>query len=155
MLASFEASAVSLCGGSGRILAEKNMLLLRAGSGLTSIQISPSEKMVYIADATLVTDRIKQNWGIKLPIIVAGTKVLTAGTNTSLKIFSNAEVNSLLDVTNSSNANTVCLFTNGDGVAQSLHIEGATYQSGIWYAVFDRKSEAKSLRINYVIFYFG
>ena len=47
-----------------------------------------------------------------------GSKVVTASAITSIQVFTNSEINKMLGVTNSSNANTVVLFANGDAEAQ-------------------------------------
>ncbi|BDZ76988.1 hypothetical protein Lac1_11710 [Claveliimonas bilis] len=73
---------------------------------------------------------------------------------TSCPIFTNAEINSLLGVTNSSNANTAVLFSNGDANATDAHFS-SSYQSGTWYAVFDRQVTATHIRANYVIVKFA
>ena len=53
------------------------------------------------------------------------------------------------------NPNTAISFSNGDGEAQKVHIQGATYQNGKWYAVMASGATAGSIRINYIITYFG
>ena len=88
-------------------------------------------------------------------IFKAGTKIVTATTNTSTAIFTNAQLNTLLGVTNSTNANTVVLASNGDGGAQSAHAEGCTYQNNTWYVTHDRAATAGNMRLNYLVFYWG
>ena len=87
--------------------------------------------------------------------MIAGSKVVTAKASTSVQVLSNSEINNALGVTNSSNANTVVLMTNGDGLAQKVHVEGSTYLNSAWHATFNQDASAGSIRINYVIFYFG
>lgn len=87
--------------------------------------------------------------------MIGGSKVVTAKASTSVQVFSNSEINNALGVTNSSNANTVVLMTNGDGLAQKVHVEGSTYLGGAWHATFNQNASSGSIRINYVIFYFG
>lgn len=88
--------------------------------------------------------------------MTAGTKVLTAGkTGTSRQLFSNSEINSLLGVSNSSNANTAIAVSNGDGAATGVHVEGCTYQNGAWHAVFNTNIGSVPIRINYIITYWG
>ena len=87
--------------------------------------------------------------------MIAGSKVVTAKASTSVQVLSNSEINNALGVTNSSNANTVVLMTNGDGLAQKVHVEGSTYLDGAWHATFNQNASSGSIRINYVIFYFG
>lgn len=87
--------------------------------------------------------------------MIGGSKVVTAKASTSVRVLSNSEINNALGVTNSSNANTVVLMTNGDGLAQKVHVEGSTYLDGAWHATFNQNASSGSIRINYVIFYFG
>ena len=87
--------------------------------------------------------------------MIAGSKVVTAKASTSVQVFTNSEINKALGVTNSSNKNTVVLMTNGDGLAQKIHVEGSTYLNNAWHATFNQNASAGSIRINYVIFYFG
>lgn len=87
--------------------------------------------------------------------MIAGSKVVTAKASTSTQVFTNSEINKALGVTNSSNENTVVLMTNGDGLAQKIHVEGSTYLNNAWHATFNQNASAGSIRINYVIFYFG
>ena len=87
--------------------------------------------------------------------MIAGSKVVNAKASTSVQVFTNSEINKALGVTNSSKANTVVLMTNGDGLAQKVHVEGSTYLNSAWHATFNQDASAGSIRINYVIFYFG
>lgn len=87
--------------------------------------------------------------------MIAGSKVVNAKASTSVQVFTNSEINKALGVTNTSNANTVVLMTNGDGLAQKVHVEGSTYLNSAWHATFNQDASAGSIRINYVIFYFG
>ena len=87
--------------------------------------------------------------------MIGGSKVVTAKASTSAQVLSNSEINNALGVTNSSNTNTVVLMTNGDGLAQKVHVEGSTYLGGAWHATFNQNASSGSIRINYVIFYFG
>ena len=87
--------------------------------------------------------------------MIAGSKVVNAKASTSAQVFTNSEINKALGVTNSSNANTVVLMTNGDGLAQKVHVEGSTYLNSAWHPTFNQDASAGSIRINYVIFYFG
>ena len=87
--------------------------------------------------------------------MIGGSKVVTAKASTSVQVFTNSEINKALGVTNSSNANTAVLMTNGDGLAQKVHVEGSTYLDSAWHATFNQNASAGSIRINYVIFYFG
>ena len=88
--------------------------------------------------------------------MTAGTKVLTAGkTGTSRQLFSNSEINRLLGVSNSSNGNTAIAVSNGDGAATGVHVEGCTYLNGAWHVVFNTNIGSVSIRINYIITYWG
>ena len=87
--------------------------------------------------------------------MIGGSKVVTAKASTSVQVLSNSEINNALGITNSSNANTVVLMANGDGLAQKVHVEGSTYLDGAWHATFNQNASSGSIRINYVIFYFG
>lgn len=87
--------------------------------------------------------------------MISGSKVVTAKASTSVQVFTNSEINKALGVTNSSNENTVVLMTNGDGLAQKIHVEGSTYLNNAWHATFNQNASSGSVRINYVIFYFG
>lgn len=82
-----------------------------------------------------------------------GSKVCNAGDNACVFLNDN-EINSCLGVKNSTNANTAVFAANGDGHAQSSHLEGCTYVSGNWYATFSAKAIG-SYRINYLVVYFG
>ncbi len=87
--------------------------------------------------------------------MIAGSKVVNAKASTSVQVFTNSEINKALGVTNSSNANTVVLMTNGDGLAQKVHVEGSTYLNSAWHATFNQDASAGSIRINYIITYLG
>ena len=85
-----------------------------------------------------------------------GSTVLNAGkTGTSRQLFSDSEINSLLGVSNSSNANTAIAVSNGDGAATGVHVEGCTYQNGTWNVVFNTNIGSGPIRINYIITYWG
>lgn len=104
-----------------------------------------------------LTDKINtvKNINKNITKMIGGSKVVTAKAGTSVQVFTNSEINKALGVTNSSNANTVVLMTNGDGLAQKVHVEGSTYLDSAWHATFNQNVSAGSIRINYVIFYFG
>lgn len=104
-----------------------------------------------------LTDKINtvKNINKNITKMIGGSKVVNAKASTSVQVFTNSEINKMLGVTNSSNANTVVLFANGDGLAQKMHVEGSTYLNNAWHATFNQNASAGSVRINYVIFYFG
>ena len=89
--------------------------------------------------------------------IEAGTKVvqISSGSPTSVAVLTSEELNTLLDTDDSSNANTTVSFANGDGSAQTVHVQGATYLNGIWYATLASGANTGSIRINYMVMYFG
>ena len=88
--------------------------------------------------------------------MIAGTKVVqTSNSATSVAVLTSAELNTLLDVDDSSNSNTTVSFVNGDGSVQTVHVQGATYLNGVWYATLASGAKAGSIRINYMAMYFG
>lgn len=89
--------------------------------------------------------------------MTAGTKVvqISHNDNTSVAVLTSAELNTLLDTDDSSNVNTTVSFANGDGSAQTVHVQGATYLNGIWYATLASGANTGSIRINYMVMYFG
>lgn len=89
----------------------------------------------------------------KIPIIQSGTKSLDLGLSgaTHWGVFANYDINQLLGVTNASNFNTSVFFSNGDYAANSFVVD-AYYDSGTWYAKFD-KSIVGSIRLNYIVAY--
>lgn len=52
----------------------------------------------------------------------------------------------------SSNGVVAC-YTNGDGGANPIHIEGSTYQNSNFYALFSSNNTLNSLRINFLYAY--
>ncbi|MBA4699895.1 MAG: phage tail protein [Ruminococcus sp.] len=93
------------------------------------------------------------------PIVKAGTKVITANNGgTSMLAFTNAQLNSLLGVNNSSNTNTVCCFCNGDAAACGAHF-AASYvpEDGGWRVVTPKGNftNGSPFRLNYTVTYFG
>lgn len=104
-----------------------------------------------------LTDKINtvKNINKNITKMIGGSKVVNAKASTSVQVFTNSEINKALGVTNSSNTNTAVLMANGDGLAQRVHVEGSTYLDNAWHATFNQNASAGSIRINYVIFYFG
>lgn len=86
--------------------------------------------------------------------IIGGTKVVTCTGGSSVTLFTNAQVNSLLGVTGSNASNTAVFVSNGDGAANSSHIDGCTHVNGEWKATLDRNSST-AIRINYLIIKFA
>lgn len=69
----------------------------------------------------------------------------------SVKVFSNSDIDEMLGVTGSSNANTAVFVSNGDG-QMTLHMDGATYLNNSWYVTFSGNTVEKTMcRINYMI----
>ena len=83
----------------------------------------------------------------------AGTKVCNTGSN-AVNFLSSSEINGYFGVSNSSNSNTAVFAGNGDGKAQSWHVEGCTYVGGSWHATFNGTSSG-AFRINFLVVYFG
>lgn len=86
--------------------------------------------------------------------IIGGTKVVTPTGGSSVSVFTDAQINSLLGVTGSSAGNTAVFVSNGDGAANSSHVDGCTHVNGEWRATLDRNSNA-ALRINYLVMRFA
>ena len=87
----------------------------------------------------------------------AGSRVcnISLEDNTSVSVISNSDINKVLGITDASNANVAVSFSNGDGGAQKVHVQGATYENGTWYATLASGAKAGPIRINYIITYFG
>lgn len=86
-------------------------------------------------------------------IKVSGTKTFSNLNKTSAQMHSNSQVASLLGVSSLDiNRNVSVVYFNGDGAANAAHIDGATYQGGYYYALFDR-TQTGSIRINYSYYY--
>lgn len=85
-----------------------------------------------------------------------GTIVVKIPTNSSsVEVFSDSDINNLLGITGASNANTAVSFANGDG-QMTLHLDGATYLNGSWYATFNGLTTEETMcRVNYIIAYGG
>ena len=116
-----------------------------------------SLKYTFSVSNKSLTDKINtvKNINKNITKMIGGSKVVNAKASTSVQVFTNSEINKALGVTNSSNANTAVLMANGDGLAQRVHVEGSTYLDNAWHATFNQNASAGSIRINYVIFYFG
>lgn len=86
-----------------------------------------------------------------------GYKVLaiSATTETSVRVLSVSEINKLFGVTDASSGNTMAMFANGNGDNQAVHVEGATFKDGHWFAVMDSGALKQDIQINYVVWYFG
>lgn len=86
--------------------------------------------------------------------IIGGTKVVTPTGGSSVSVFTDTQINSLLGVTGSSAGNTAVFVSNGDGAANSSHVDGCTHVNGEWRATLDRGSSS-AIRINYLIMRFA
>ena len=86
-----------------------------------------------------------------------GYKVLaiSATTETSVRVLSVSEINKLFGLTDASSGNTMAMFANGNGDNQAVHVEGATFKDGYWFAVMDSGALKQDIQINYVVWYFG
>lgn len=86
-----------------------------------------------------------------------GYKVLaiSATTETSVRVLSVSEINKLFGVTDASSENTIAMFANGNGDNQAVHVEGATFKDGYWFAVMGSGALKQDIQINYVVWYFG
>ncbi|WP_277271739.1 phage tail spike protein [Merdimonas faecis] len=86
----------------------------------------------------------------------AGTKVVgTDSSRTSIDVFTSQELGGLLGVSSANGGNSALFVSNGDGAANSVHLEGATYQDGKWLAVTNAKNTGGAIRINYLAVLFG
>ena len=88
-------------------------------------------------------------------IIKGGSIVRTVYEGTSYPLFSDSDMSAILGVSNSNVTNTIVFFENGDGAAQSVHIDGSTHLNNTWYATANRGMAAAPLRINWLAVYFG
>lgn len=92
-----------------------------------------------------------------IQMFFAGSRVcnISLKDNTSVSVISNSDINKVLGISDASNANVAVSFSNGDGGAQKVHVQGATYENGTWYATLASGAKAGPIRINYIITYFG
>ena len=87
--------------------------------------------------------------------IACGYKMITATATTSAIVFSMSDLNELFDVSDCSNKNTTCMFSNGNGSLQNVHIDDATCANSNWYATFSGNAKEGSMQVNYTVIYFG
>ena len=106
-------------------------------------------KGTYLSTAL---DRLSGVNGIR---IKGGSIVRTVYEGTSYPLFSDSDMSAILGVSNSNVTNTIVFFENGDGAAQSVHIDGSTHLNNTWYATANRGMAAAPLRINWLAVYFG
>lgn len=99
--------------------------------------------------------------GFCVPRFIAGTRVITDLNGvTNVTMFSLSKLKTIFNVTEISpdptaihTAQFQALFSNGDGNAEPMHVDGATWINETLFAVFDRPAYG-AIRINYVIMYF-
>lgn len=84
----------------------------------------------------------------------AGTRVVNPNGADSVGILTMADINNALGVTNAGPGNTFMGISNGDGASNSVHVEGATYLEGIWWATLSAKT-SKNIRINFFVVYWA
>lgn len=87
--------------------------------------------------------------------IACGSKIVVTKAATSVAVFSFADLNSIFSASDCDKTNTMCIFANGDGSLQSVHIDGATVSGNSWYATFGSTATSGDMRINYTVIYFG
>lgn len=87
--------------------------------------------------------------------IACGSKIVVTKAATSVAVFSFADLNSIFSASDCDKTNTMCIFANGDGSLQSVHIDGATVSGTSWYATFGSTATSGDMRINYTVIYFG
>ena len=87
--------------------------------------------------------------------IACGSKIVVTKAATSVAVFSFADLNSIFSASDCDKTNTMCIFANGDGSLQSVHIDGATVSGTSWYATFGSTAKSGDMRINYTVIYFG
>ena len=80
---------------------------------------------------------------------IAGSKVLTTTGGTSVRVFTNEDIDDLTGLPGAYYRNTAVFFSNGDGNANDAHI-GSTYKDEAWYATFNKQVE-DLIRVNYLI----
>lgn len=87
--------------------------------------------------------------------MVAGQTILNvSATTTSQVIFTKAQLNSMLGVSNASEVNTVIFVCNNDG-SVTTHFDSATYLDGKWYVVANKPWGYTQIRLGYLVIYFG
>lgn len=130
---------------------------LTSSTGKTRLMLSSNT--IRMNDGTTVEKKISNvnNRFTNIQKIKAGVKVVNISSSgaTSVAVFANKELNSILEVDDSSSGNTMVTFANGNGTAQRVHIQGATYENNTWYAVMASGAVKGDIQINYVIHYFG
>lgn len=134
--------------------------LSRAGGSVTGSVVADGSG-IYLGSNTgrfagLYTDDINCSGWIGGNIIRCGTKVVTATATNYLKVFTNAELNTLFNTTGCSNGNCVVFAMNGDS-AQKKYMSGTLYENGNWYirTIDGSKLTAGNFRVNYICIKFN
>ena len=87
--------------------------------------------------------------------MIAGQTILNVSTTTTSQvIFTKAQLNSLLGVSNASEVNTVVFVCNNDG-SVTTHFDSATYLDSKWYVVANKPWGYTQIRLGYLVIYFG
>lgn len=110
---------------------------------------------VVIDGKLSVFDGIDGLRGVSGLVIKGGSIVKTVSKNTSIAMFSDSELSSIMGVYGINITNTIVLFANGDGGAQDAHIDGSTHMGSVWYATTDRPMTEGNFRVNWVAIHFG
>lgn len=131
-------------------IASNNNLTVK---GNTNVARLDSSSTIHINGVSYLNGGVQVNSnGTAIKLIKSGTTVVTPGntTSTSVKLFAQSTV--LGWYSGATANNMVVLLCNGDGIANGVHIESATYQSSdsSWYAVCN-SAVAKAVRINYTV----
>ena len=141
-----------------------------SGSSAQKISIDGSNNMTITGNVN-ITGTIKQN-GTTVSLsnhnhnstyvrgtckIVAGTVVRSISAAATATVFTYAQCNSLLGVSNSTYANTVVYACNGDYGSQNHRIYSVDCVPGssLWQVRFGDNSAAGNYRFNYIVAYFG
>ncbi len=97
---------------------------------------------------------VRCDYGIKL---FAGSKVVTVlAASDSVKVWSGSSFKEKFGRDFDAGGGDGAVFMNGDGKANSVHVDGSTYDSGDLYAILSSASGASaSLRLNYLVWLNG
>lgn len=135
--------------------------LSRAGGSITGSVVADGSG-IYLGSSTgrfagLYTNDINCSGWIGGNIIRCGTKVVTATAANYLKVFTNAELNTLFNTTGCSNGNCVVFAMNGDFSAHAKYLSGTVYENGNWYikTIDGSNITAGNFRVNYICIRFN
>lgn len=88
--------------------------------------------------------------------MVSGTRIISVTAASSALLFSKQSLGEVLGVEYADNTNTSVFAGNGDGEAQTVHIDDVTYtSSGEWRVTFSGNAKAGRMRVNYFAIYWG